>query len=93
MDLETAKIVVKNAVYAALEEKKEVLEDMQLIGGEALLDSMNLVQVCLTLEDEAEELGFEFDWTSESTMSRSRSMFRSVMSLAEEFYSQASRNL
>lgn len=62
---------------------------MQLIGGEALLDSMNLVEVCLLLEDLADEHDFEFDWTSESAMSRSRSMFRSVTTLAEEFKNQS----
>jgi len=61
-----------------------------LIGGESALDSMKLVELCLTLEDHATELGFEFDWTSEAAMSRSRSMFRSVQSLAEEFTQQHS---
>ena len=37
----------------------------------------------------ADENGFEFDWTSEATMSKSRSMFRSVAALAEEFASQS----
>jgi len=62
---------------------------MQLIGGESLLDSMRLVEVCLVLEDLADENGFEFDWTSEATMSKSRSMFRTVASLAKEFVTQS----
>ena len=33
--------------------------------------------------------GFEFDWTSEAAMSKSRSMFRSVAALAEEFSNQS----
>ena len=48
---------------------------------------MGLVQLCLSLEEKADELGFEFDWT-ETAMSRSRGMFRSVDSLSEEFVSQ-----
>ena len=32
---------------------------MQLIGGDALLDSMKLVEICLALEDLADENGFE----------------------------------
>jgi acyl carrier protein len=81
--------IVISAINEVLEDKAEISEDMQLIGGEPLLDSMKLVEVCLALEDAADEHGFEFDWTSESAMSKSRSMFRSVASLAEEFASQS----
>ena len=50
---------------------------------------MKLVEVCLALEDLADEHGFEFDWTSEAAMSKSRSMFRSVTALTEEFANQS----
>lgn len=89
MNIEKATDIVITAIYDALESKKEVAEDMQLIGGESLLDSMKLVEVCLSLEDLADEHGFEFDWTSEAAMSKSRSMFRNVSALAEEFASQS----
>ncbi len=84
-----AKESVIEVILHALDGKAEVTEDMQLIGGDSLLDSMKLVEVCLALEDLAEEHGFEFDWTSEATMSKSRSMFRSVTTLAEEFSRQS----
>ncbi|WP_374583185.1 hypothetical protein [Pseudoduganella sp.] len=72
-----------------LEDKSIVItDDMALIGGDSVLDSMKLVELCLALEDKASELGFEFDWTSEAAMSRSRSMFRTAGSLAAEFLSQ-----
>ena len=89
MNIEKGKEIVISAIKEVLEGKVEISEDMQLIGGESLLDSMNLVEVCLLLEDLADEHGFEFDWTSEATMSKSRSMFRSVAALAEEFASQS----
>lgn len=89
MNIEKATDIVITAIYDALESKKEVAVDMQLIGGESLLDSMKLVEVCLSLEDLADEHGFEFDWTSEAAMSKSRSMFRNVSALAEEFASQS----
>ncbi len=89
MNIEQAKEIVIGAISEALEGKAEISEDMQLIGGESLLDSVKLVEVCLALEDLADEHGFEFDWTSEAAMSRSRSMFRSVAALAEEFASQS----
>ena len=89
MNIEQAKEIVIQAINTALEGKSKIKEDMQLIGGESLLDSLKLVEVCLTLEDLADEHGFEFDWTSEAAMSKSRSMFRSVAALAEEFASQS----
>ena len=87
--LEQSIRLVMAVIDAALECKAEITEDTQLIGGESLLDSMKLVEVCLALEDLADEHGFEFDWTSEAAMSKSRSMFRSVAALAEEFANQS----
>lgn len=59
-----------------------------LVGSDASLDSMKLVELCLSLEDEAEEMSFEFDWTSDAAMSKSRSIFRNVGSLIDEFTRQ-----
>ena len=89
MNIEKAKKIVVDTINSALERTVDISDDMQLIGGESLLDSMKLVEVCLALEDIVEEHGFEFDWTSEATMSKSRSMFRTVKSLAQEFLSQS----
>ena len=91
MNIDEAKKTVIGAIHEALLEQgqelsEEITEDMQLIGGDSLLDSMNLVQVCINLEDAADDIGFEFDWASEAAMSKSRSMFRSVAALAEEFF-------
>jgi acyl carrier protein len=89
MNIKQAIEIVISAINEALEGKVEITEEMQLIGGETLLDSMKLVEVCLALEDLADEHGFEFDWTSEAAMSKSRGMFRSVAALAEEFANQS----
>ena len=89
MNIEQAKEIVAHTISNALENKTKITEDMQLIGGGSLLDSMKLVEVCLALEDIADKHGFEFDWTSEAAMSRSRSMFRSLATLAEEFANQS----
>ena len=89
MNIEQAKEIVISAINGVLEGKVEITGDMKIIGGESLLDSMRLVEVCLALEDLADEHGFEFDWTSEAAMSKSRSMFRNVITLAEEFASQS----
>ena len=87
LNIEDAKKIVIEVIKSALENKSEVTEDTQLIAG--VLDSMKLVEVCLALEDLADSKGFEFDWTSEATMSKSHSMFRTVTSLAEEFATQS----
>ena len=89
MNIKKAKEIVICAINDALEGKAEITEEMQLIGGQSPLDSMKLIEVCLALEDLADEHGFEFDWTSEAAMSKSRGMFRSVTALAEEFASQS----
>ena len=78
-----------NQIHRRLEDKSlTVTYDMPLIGGDSFLDSMKLVELCLELEDKAADMGFEFDWISDSAMSRSRSMFRTAGSLASEFISQ-----
>ena len=88
-DAAAIKSEVFAAISALLEDKTLIVtDDMPLIGGDSLLDSMKLVELCLALEDRGSELGFEFDWTSEAAMSRSRSMFRTAGALATEFLSQ-----
>lgn len=80
---------VFSAIQSLMENKSiEVKDQMALIGDESVLDSMKLVELCLMLEDKAQDMGFEFDWTSDAAMSKSRSMFRSAGSLAEEFLEQ-----
>lgn len=82
--------VVLQAVRSLLEDKSLPVDAATpLLGDQSVLDSMRLVELCLLLEDAARERGFEFDWTSDSAMSRSRSMFRSLGTLAEEFERQA----
>ena len=89
MNPNTAKAEVFNAISALLEDKSIVVtEDLPLIGGDSVLDSMKLVELCLALEDKAADLGFEFDWTSDAAMSKSRSMFRTAGDLVAEFLSQ-----
>lgn len=88
MNIEDALELVMSSVEEVLEKPTSVKKDSELIGQNALLDSMKLVELCLSLEDMADECNFEFDWTSESALSRSRSMFRTVEALALEFVRQ-----
>jgi len=89
MKLDEATEIVIKTITRVLKEKNKVTKEMQLIGGDSLLDSMKLVEVCVALEDMAEKHSFEFDWTSATTMSKSRSMFRDVGTLAKEFARQS----
>lgn len=58
--------------------------DSPLVGEKAIISSRELVEVLLAIEEYAEdELGVEFDWTSDSAMSERRSMFRTPATLAE----------
>jgi acyl carrier protein len=89
--LEEIKHEVFNIIQNAIEDKNiQVTDDTTLIGDGGVLDSMKLVELCLALEDFAEEKGFEFDWTSDKAMSRSRSMFKTAGTLVSEFINQMS---
>lgn len=79
------------AAVQALAASSSIVVDTStpLIGDGSVLDSMKLVELCLALEDAASDSGFNFDWTSEAAMSRSRSMFRTAGALAEEFVRQS----
>lgn len=84
---------IKNAIFASVaglldDASVTVTSETALVGNKSLLDSVKLVELCLDLEDQASELGFEFDWTSDAAMSKSRSMFRTAGMLVAEFLRQ-----
>jgi acyl carrier protein len=84
--MSNTEIKIKELIREIIKNKNlEIEVDMPLIGDTSLLDSMKLVELCLLLEDYAEELSFEFDWTSSTALSKSRGMFRSIAALAGEF--------
>ena len=89
MKIKEAKKIVISQILSVLGYEMEIQDDLQLIGVGSLFDSMMLVELCLALEDCAEKHNFEFDWTSDATMSKSRSMFRTTLSLVEEFAAQS----
>lgn len=55
------------------------------------IDSMNLVQICLALEEKSNNDGFDFDWTSEKAMSSMNSIFKTPLSLTEEYNRQMNK--
>ncbi len=89
------KTEIINLVISSLEEifeheDQQVVfsEQTNLLGENGVIDSMKLVELCLALEDKLFEKNIEFDWQSESAMSKSRSMFISVESLSNEILNQ-----
>jgi len=73
------------AEVATLTGKKpeEVNADTILVGQNRIVDSADLVVLLLAVEDFAkEQLGVQWDWTSDSAMSEARSVLRSVGSLS-----------
>ena len=81
------KIIIEE-IYELIENKNlKINSETPLIGDDSPLDSMNIVSLCVRLEEIAEEMNFEFDWSGE-TMSKSKSMFISISKLSEEFLRQ-----
>lgn len=66
----------------------EIDESTHLIGASGVIDSLGLVELCLRLEDVCLKEGFEFDWTSDTAMSRNISIFRTVGSISVELERQ-----
>ncbi len=89
--MEEIENVIIDAIVGISETKNHNIKPSKtsvLLGQNGLVDSMGLVELCLVLEDLALELNFEFDWTSEKAMSSTKSMFKSVETLAAEFNRQ-----
>ena len=78
-------------IKEVIQEEIELEEETPLIGGNSSIDSMNLVQICIALEDKAKEDNFEFDWTSEKAMSELNSIFKNPKTLAAEYNLQMSQ--
>ena len=87
----TEAVTIVRSKVEELAAKPNLAEDSQLLGDGSVMDSMKLVELCLALEDHASDVGFEFDWTSESAMSRARSMFRTIGTLAAEYAEQSQK--
>jgi acyl carrier protein len=69
-----------------------VLPNTVLVGAGRVVDSADLVMLLIAAEEYArEELGAEFDWTSDSAMSEARSVLRSIATLSKHL-SELPRN-
>jgi len=79
---------VKIAIGSAMETSVEQFDESTvLIGPEAALCSRQLVEVLLELEEfSEEELDVEFDWTSDSALSMTRSIMRTIGTLVDHLH-------
>ena len=75
-------------IKIALDEEIDINPQSSLIGGDSLIDSMGLVQICLALEERSQSDGFSFDWASEKAMSSLNSIFKTAQTLTEEYNRQ-----
>ena len=81
-----------NLINENIDDQISLEEDTPLVGGDSTIDSMNLVQICIALEDKSKEDGFSFDWTSEKAMSSLNSIFKNPLTLSEEYNNQKTSN-
>ena len=89
--MERAKVL--NLVYESMKElnedqeedsRLELKEETILFGRDSSLDSLGLVNLIVAIEQRLlDELGLEVELTSEAAMSKTRSPFRTVKSLAD----------
>ena len=64
-NIQSIAIVKENKkIIQITNEKFTIDEKTELVGNGSKIDSMKLVELCLSLEDRATELDFEFDWAS-----------------------------
>ena len=63
-------------------------KNSMILNGEYNFDSMALVQLCISLEEKSNKFGFDFDWTSEKAMSSMNSIFRTPLTICDEFNKQ-----
>ena len=59
----------KNSVFSTFYKyvKCDVAEGTALSGSDTGINTMQLVELCLEIEDKSLVFGFEFDWTSDVT--------------------------
>ena len=89
MNRDEAVNIVIELVESALNGKVKVTVDMPLIGGASALDSMKLVRSAWHWKISRMSGALNSTGASDAAMSRSRSMFRTVASLAEELVQQS----
>ena len=79
-----------NIIDSLIEDRNIIVDEKTNLMSSGI-DSMNLVQICLALEEKSNNDGFDFDWTSEKAMSSMNSIFKTPLSLTEEYNRQMNK--
>jgi acyl carrier protein len=86
---EVERFIVDEVSMLVGDTNAQITNETPLIGANRAVDSADLVVLLLAVEDYAREnLGFQWDWTSDSAMSEARSVLRNIGSLADHLVSQ-----
>lgn len=85
--------ILEAQVYTAIRDITDELgiavgAESPLAGEGGMLDSRTMVQLCLALEDIAQDAGFDFGWST-AAFNQPNSMFRTPGALAAGFVRQA----
>tara|TARA_B100001175_G_scaffold223849_1_gene190735 strand:+ start:1246 stop:1533 length:288 start_codon:yes stop_codon:yes gene_type:complete len=76
--------IIKELAVICKDPKRKFASDTALVGPSRSLKSVELVELLLKMEDYVEEnFNSKFDWSDNSAMSETRSVLRTVNSLAE----------
>ncbi|MEN8121825.1 MAG: hypothetical protein ABFS35_15850 [Bacteroidota bacterium] len=84
MEKNEAKEIVINAVKEYIDDESvQINESAILLGNDAVVDSIGLVNLIVDIESALAEKDIEITLTSEDAMSRRKSPFRSVETLSD----------
>lgn len=88
MQKEQARAFIVSTIHDIVTREKpsmdiSVQNDSKVFGQGGLLDSMQLVELMLALEDFCVTEGLEFNWNNDATFSEKRSVYRTVGTLAD----------
>lgn len=84
MEKNEAKEIVINAIKEYIDDKSvQISESAILLGNDAVVDSIGLVNLIVDVESALAEKDIEITLTSEDAMSRRKSPFRSVETLSD----------
>ena len=78
-------------IKEVVEDEIDLFDETPLVGGSTIIDSMNLVLICIALEEKSHTDNFQFDWRSEKIMSSINSIFKTPSTLCKEYNRQMNK--
>ena len=84
--------IIKQLAIICKDSKRKFASNTPLVGPTRALKSVELVELLLKMEDYVEEkFNSKFNWSDNSAMSETRSVLRTINSLAEHIVELSSR--